>query len=137
MTEQADHNDSVKISEGRSRHEDPRATKVGAFMRKYHLDEPPQILQAAAGELSLVGQRAILEVYKEHLQEEWSPERFESWMANYGIGKKGITGVYQVFGPEKRHDKSRYHMDLFYTKHASLGFDIYLLYKTFRKIVGV
>ncbi len=136
MIKHADKHDSVAVSEGKNHHEDPRSTKFGSFMRKYHLDELPQLFQVVLGQMSAVGNRPILPKYAEHLENRWSKERFQSWINDYGKGKKGLTGVYQVFGPEKRHDESRYHMDMFYTKHASLGFDLYLLWRTVKKVIN-
>lgn len=136
MIKHADHPDSWTIAEGRNHYEDPRSTKFGRFMRKYHLDELPQVFQVVRGEMSTVGNRPILPSYKELLLARWSKGRFISWISNYGKGKKGITGVYQVFGPEKRHDQSRYHMDMFYTSHASLGFDLYILWRTVKRVIG-
>ncbi len=137
MVRNADKTDSLKVSEGKNHYHDPRATKFGVFMRKYHLDELPQLFQAVAGQMSLVGNRPVLPQYAEHLSKKWSKERFRSWINDYGKGKKGVTGIYQVFGPERRHDESRFHMDMMYTRRASLGLDIYILWKTIRRVAGV
>jgi lipopolysaccharide/colanic/teichoic acid biosynthesis glycosyltransferase len=137
MVRHAERHDSLAVSEGKNHYDDPRATRLGSFMRRYHLDELPQIFQVVLGQMTLVGNRPILPKYAEHLSKRWSKERFQKWICDYGKGRKGITGIYQVFGPQKRHDESRFHMDTLYTRCASLGLDLYILWRTLRREIGV
>ncbi len=135
MVDGAHKQDSIKVSEGKLAHEDPRVTKFGAFMRRSHLDELPQVFQAVIGQMSLVGNRPILPQYADHLSKAWSRKRYRKWITDYGKGKKGVTGLYQVFGPQKRHDQSRFGHDMFYTRNASLGLDLYILWKTIGRVL--
>jgi lipopolysaccharide/colanic/teichoic acid biosynthesis glycosyltransferase len=125
--------ESTPDTDGRNHFEHPRATKFGLFLRRFHLDELPQLFQVLWGTLSMVGNRPVLPKYSEYLSKIWSKKRFDSWITNYGKSKSGVTGVYQVFGPKIRNEKSRYHMDMFHTGHASLGFDLYILWRTIRR----
>lgn len=135
MVDGAHKQDSIAVSEGKPAHQDPRVTKFGAFMRRSHLDELPQVFQAVIGQMSLVGNRPILPQYADHLSKVWSKRRYQKWICDYGKGRKGVTGLYQVFGPEKRHDQSRFSHDMFYTRNASLGLDLYILWKTIGRVL--
>lgn len=135
MIKHAEKMDSVAISEGKNHYEDPRSTNVGVFLRKFHLDELTQVFQILLDQMSVVGNRPILPKYAEHLANRWSEARYRDWIGNYGKGKPGLTGAYQVFGPDKRHDEKRYHWDMFYTRNASLGFDLYILWKTVGRVL--
>ena len=97
---------------------DPRITRLGRFLRKYSLDELPQLINVVKGEMSLVGPRPPLpnEVAK---YDTWQMRRLEV--------KPGITCLWQVRG---RSDLSFYKWvkwDLWYIDHWSLGLDLMIL----------
>ena len=112
---------------------DSRATPVGHFLRRFHLDELPQVFNVLRGEMSLVGPR---------------PERpcFVSFLRrlvpNYNLRhcvKPGITGLAQVFYPygasvEDACEKLRY--ELYYARHISLGLDLRALAKTISVVLA-
>lgn len=100
---------------------DPRVTRLGAWLRKYSLDEMPQLVNVAKGEMSLVGPRMIT-----------PPE-----LAKYGpyrelllSVKPGLTGRWQVEGRQDVSYAERVRMDVDYITHWSLWLDFLILLKT-------
>jgi exopolysaccharide biosynthesis polyprenyl glycosylphosphotransferase len=103
------------------RPDDPRVTKVGHFLRRYSLDELPQLINVIKGEMSLVGPRPEM---------PWLVDRYESWQRKRFAVPQGITGWWQING---RSDKPM-HMnpedDLYYVYNYSLWLDIQILLRT-------
>lgn len=105
---------------------DPRVTKVGRILRKYSLDELPQLFNALKGDMSIVGNRPLPLYEAEMLTTDESVERF--------MAPAGITGLWQV---EKRgdngsmSDQERINLDIDYAKNYSMWMDIKILFKTF------
>ncbi|OOF51070.1 UDP-phosphate galactose phosphotransferase [Rodentibacter trehalosifermentans] len=100
---------------------DPRITKVGAFLRKTSLDELPQLFNVLKGEMSLVGPRPIV-------QEEL--ERYEENVDYYLMAKPGMTGLWQVSGRNDVDYDTRVYFDAWYVKNWSLWNDVAILFKT-------
>ena len=100
---------------------DPRITKVGAFIRKTSLDELPQLFNVLKGEMSLVGPRPII---KDEL------ERYEDNVDYYLMAKPGMTGLWQVSGRNDVDYETRVYFDSWYVKNWSLWNDIAILFKT-------
>lgn len=100
---------------------DPRITKVGAFIRKTSLDELPQLFNVLKGEMSLVGPRPII---KDEL------ERYEEDVDYYLMAKPGMTGLWQVSGRNDVDYETRVYFDAWYVKNWSLWNDIAILFKT-------
>jgi len=105
---------------------DPRVTRVGRILRKYSLDEFPQFFHVLRGDLSLVGPRTI---------------RCEEG-ARYGVllpkllsFKPGLTGFWQVMGRQLTTYEERVRMDMFYIDHWSLWLDVWIIAKTFWKVL--
>lgn len=105
--------------------EDPRVTRVGAFMRRYSLDEFPQLINVLKGEMSLVGPRPIV-------KEEAG--KFGEWLSKRLSTKPGMTGFWQVGGRQETSYEERVRMDLFYIDYWSIWLDIILLLKTIWKV---
>nr|WP_243839555.1 sugar transferase [Shouchella lehensis] len=107
-------------------HEDPRITKLGAFLRKTSLDELPQIINVLKGEMSLVGPRPVvkpeLEEYGDHL------DKFLSV-------KPGVTGYWQVSGRSDVVYPERVNVELYYVYNRSLKLDIKILFKTVSQVL--
>jgi lipopolysaccharide/colanic/teichoic acid biosynthesis glycosyltransferase len=100
---------------------DPRVTGVGRILRRYSLDELPQLLNVLLGEMSLVGPRPELPALV---------ARYEPWQQQRLSVPQGITGWWQVSG---RSNKAKYlHVedDLYYIRHYSLLFDWQILWRT-------
>ncbi|WP_316844645.1 sugar transferase [Pedobacter psychrodurus] len=104
---------------------DPRVTKIGAFIRKYSLDELPQLLNVIKGDMSLVGNRPLpLYEAKALTSDEWAL-RF--------LAPAGLTGLWQVSrrGNREMSERERKKLDNFYAKKYSLRFDVAILIATF------
>lgn len=100
---------------------DPRVTKVGAFLRKTSLDEIPQLLNVLTGDMSLVGPRPYM------VTEKGKIDRKSSLVLAV---KPGITGLWQVSGRSEIDFETRVDMDVWYMKNWSLWNDIAILFKT-------
>jgi exopolysaccharide biosynthesis polyprenyl glycosylphosphotransferase len=109
--------------------EDPRRTRLGSFLRRWSLDELPQLWNVLRGDMSLVGPRPERPVFV---------HRFEERVADYYDRhrvKSGITGWAQVHG--HRGDtpiEQRTRLDLFYVENWSLGLDLRILVMTVRAV---
>ncbi len=101
--------------------EDPRVTRVGRFLRRWSLDELPQLLNVLRGEMSLVGPRMLT-------PEEIS--RYGRWALNLLTVKPGITGLWQVSGRADLPYSERVRLDLFYIRNYSLWLDLAILAQT-------
>lgn len=128
--------ENLQIARGLEPSQDPRNTKLGAFMRKYQLEELPQVFQVIQGKLSVMGVRPNTQYGFDNLQEVWSNERYNRWTDVYHCAQLGVSGLYQVFGSNLKEDEKRFHLDVFYTKNASLGLNLYLLWKTASRLLG-
>ncbi len=106
---------------------DPRITRVGRFLRRYSIDEMPQILNVLRGEMAIVGPRPAL-------PEEVAayPERALGRLAV----KPGLTGIWQVSGRAEIGFDKMIDMDLAYVNARSILLDIVLVFMTFRAVVG-
>jgi exopolysaccharide biosynthesis polyprenyl glycosylphosphotransferase len=105
---------------------DPRVTTVGRFLRRWSLDELPQLLNVIAGQMSLVGPRPALPC-EVAMYEEWHRSRLEV--------APGITGAWQVNGRSDLSFDQYVRLDLFYIENWSLSYDFYLLARTLPAMV--
>jgi exopolysaccharide biosynthesis polyprenyl glycosylphosphotransferase len=100
---------------------DPRVTRVGHVLRKYSLDELPQLINVLFHEMSLVGPRMI------------SPEEmanYNRWGINLLTVKPGITGLWQVSGRSDISYEERVRLDMHYIRNWSIWLDLQLLIRT-------
>ena len=106
---------------------DPRVTKTGMLLRKYSLDELPQIINVLKGEMSLVGPRPYLPREKERM----------SYFANTILDTvPGITGLWQVSGRNEITFEGRLELDVWYVRNWSFWQDVVLLFKTVGVVLG-
>lgn len=109
---------------------DPRVTGVGQFIRKYSIDELPQLINILKGDMSIVGNRPLPLYEAELLTQDNSVERF--------IAPAGLTGLWQV---QKRGDagklsaEERKQLDIYYARHHSLWLDIKIIMRTFTAFI--
>lgn len=110
---------------------DPRITRCGAFLRRFSLDELPQLINVFLGEMSLVGPRPYLE-------REFKNELKESSGFKYYIllVPPGITGLWQVSGRSDVSPEERVRMDVYYINNWTLWLDIFLLLKTIPAVLA-
>jgi lipopolysaccharide/colanic/teichoic acid biosynthesis glycosyltransferase len=105
---------------------DPRVTELGRILRKYSVDELPQLFNVLRGQMSLVGPRMIT-----------APE-----LGKYGQYKKvlmtvkpGLTGYWQVHGRQEVSYEERVRMDVYYITHWTLKMDLKLLLLTPLRVI--
>ncbi len=109
---------------------DPRITRIGRFIRKYSIDELPQLINILRGDMSVVGNRPLPLYEAEKLTTDYYIDRF--------MGPSGLTGLWQV---EKRGDsgklspEERKQLDIFYAKNYSFWLDIKVIFRTFAAFV--
>jgi lipopolysaccharide/colanic/teichoic acid biosynthesis glycosyltransferase len=101
--------------------DDPRVTSVGRLLRRYSLDELPQIFNVLRGEMSLVGPRPLI-LEEDQYVEDWARKRLEL--------KPGITGLWQVLGRSDIPFEDMTKLDYLYVTSWSLKEDIRLVVLT-------
>lgn len=102
-----------------------RLTETGKFLRKYSLDELPQLINVIKGDISLVGPRPLLMEYNDLYNDE-QRRRLDV--------KPGITGWAQVNGRNALSWEEKFELDVWYVDHQSFMLDIYILYITVIKV---
>lgn len=107
---------------------DPRITPIGRFIRKYSIDEMPQLFNVLKGEMSIVGPRAYF-VEELDVQQHNFPYT-EKFVKETLTVKPGITGYWQVTGRSEVHFDKRIQMDAYYARKKTILFDILILLKT-------
>ena len=110
--------------------DDPRITKVGYFIRKFSIDELPQLFNILKGDMSVVGNRPLPLYEAEQLTSDEYIERF--------MGPAGLTGLWQV---EKRgtegilSPEERKQLDIIYARKFSFWLDIKIILRTFTAFI--
>ncbi len=100
---------------------DPRVTGAGKFLRRWSLDEIPQLLNILKGEMSLVGPRPEIPP----LVADYSP-----WQRRVLSVKPGLTGFPQVMGRDDLALETKLRLDNYYTGHSSFCFDLWIIWRT-------
>jgi Undecaprenyl-phosphate galactose phosphotransferase WbaP len=106
---------------------DPRITGIGAFLRKYSIDELPQLLNILKGEMSLVGPRPIMVNQR---------EMYGPGYHDYTQIRPGVTGLWQVSGRNHTTFARRTELDMEYIQRWSLWLDVYIIFHTFKEVVS-
>jgi exopolysaccharide biosynthesis polyprenyl glycosylphosphotransferase len=101
--------------------EDPRITRIGRWLRRYSVDELPQLINVLKGEMSLVGPRPPLAA-EVAAYEDWQLDRLEV--------RPGITGLWQVSGRSNLSFDEYVRLDLFYIENWSIAYDLFIVAKT-------
>ena len=107
--------------------DDPRVTRVGALLRRFSLDEVPQVLNVLHGEMSLVGPRPLPIRDYEKLQ-PWHRKRYNVL--------PGITGLWQISGRSELTFDDLVRLDFYYLENWSIWMDITILLKTIPAVFG-
>ena len=109
---------------------DPRITRVGHFIRKYSIDELPQLFNILKGDMSVVGNRPLSLYEAELLTSDEYVQRF--------MGPAGLTGLWQVEkrgGAGKMSAEERKQLDIKYAKEFSFGMDMRIIIRTFTAFI--
>ncbi|MCW3841971.1 sugar transferase [Micromonospora yasonensis] len=106
--------------------DDPRVTRVGRLLRKWSLDELPQLANVLLGQMSLVGPRPPLPT---------EVARYEGDVARRLLVKPGMTGLWQVSGRSDLSWEDGIRLDLYYVENWSLAADLTILWKTFGAVL--
>jgi exopolysaccharide biosynthesis polyprenyl glycosylphosphotransferase len=106
--------------------DDPRLTPVGRFLRRFSLDELPQLVNVVRGQMSLVGPRPLPERDFELLA-DWHRKRY--------LVLPGITGLWQVSGRSELDFDDLVHLDFIYLERWSLALDLAILLKTIPAVI--
>jgi lipopolysaccharide/colanic/teichoic acid biosynthesis glycosyltransferase len=101
---------------------DPRVTRAGRFLRKYSIDEMPQLINVIRGEMSLVGPRPLPEYHHDLLSENLRDMR--------GTLRPGLTGMWQVEGRSASGTVGMEQWDAYYIHNWSVWLDIYIMLRT-------
>ncbi|MEV4626288.1 sugar transferase [Micromonospora sp. NPDC049523] len=107
--------------------DDPRVTRVGKFLRKWSLDELPQLANVLFGHMSLVGPRPPLPS---------EVARYDGDVARRLLVKPGMTGLWQVSGRSDLTWEDGIRLDLYYVENWSLAADLTILWKTFGAVIN-
>jgi len=100
---------------------DPRVTLAGKFLRRWSLDELPQLFNIVRGEMSLVGPRPEIPP----LVADYSP-----WQRRVLLVKPGLTGFPQVMGRDDLALETKLRLDNYYIGHRSFCFDLWIIWRT-------
>ncbi|WP_415856190.1 sugar transferase [Sinomonas sp. G460-2] len=107
--------------------DDPRVTRVGRFMRRYSIDELPQLVNVLKGEMSLVGPRPPLPA---------EVATYDRSAHRRLLVKPGLTGLWQVSGRSDLSWDDSIRLDLYYVENWSMVQDVVILFRTFRAVFG-
>ncbi|MFI9640986.1 sugar transferase [Micromonospora sp. NPDC051925] len=106
--------------------DDPRVTRIGRLLRKWSLDELPQLVNVLMGQMSLVGPRPPLPS---------EVARYDGDVARRLLVKPGMTGLWQVSGRSDLSWEDGIRLDLYYVENWSLAADLTILWKTFGAVL--
>lgn len=115
-----------ELAEKHKLKDDPRITRVGNFLRKYSLDELPQLFNVIRYEMSLVGPRII---HPDEMSE------YQRWGLNLLTVRPGLTGLWQVSGRSDLTYQERIRLDMHYIRNWSIWLDFQLLWQTIPAVI--
>ena len=101
-------------------------TRIGRFLRKYKIDELPQLFNVLIGDMSIVGPRPLMPVYLDN---------YHGWERAKFAEKPGMTGYAQVNGNGYLSRKERSYYDVFYSKNLNFWLDIKIIFLTIKVII--
>ncbi|WP_314323880.1 sugar transferase [Paenarthrobacter ilicis] len=107
--------------------DDPRVTRIGKFIRRYSIDELPQLINVLRGDMSLVGPRPPLPM---------EVEAYDDYAHRRLMVKPGLTGPWQVSGRSDLSWDDSIRLDLYYVENWSMVQDLIYLLRTFRAVTG-
>ena len=102
-----------------------RITRYGSFLRKYSIDELPELFNILKGDMSFIGPRPLLDKYL---------SRYSEFQLQRHNVKPGLTGLAQVNGRNQISWKNRFRYDVFYVRNVSAKLDMKILFHTFKVV---
>ena len=124
---------SMKVSDNNevmpTLEDDDRVTNIGKIIRKYHIDEIPQLLNILIGDMSLVGPRPERKEHVELYTKEISEFQYRSKV------KSGLTGLAQIYGKYNTSAIDKLKLDLIYIKKCGFIFDLELILRTLKVLI--
>lgn len=105
---------------------DPRITRIGRFLRRYSIDELPQLWNVIKGDMSLVGPRPPLAS---------EVRSYDRWVHRRLLVKPGITGLWQVSGRSNLSWDDSVRLDLYYVENWSMTADLVIMWRTVRAVI--
>ncbi|MDX6749504.1 sugar transferase [Geminicoccaceae bacterium 1502E] len=115
----------ARDAQGRLLHDSERLVPFGLFLRRWSLDEWPQIFNVLKGDVSLVGPRPLIRRYL---------PRYTERQRQRHLVRPGMTGLAQVSGRSAISWEKRFELDIFYVENCSLFLDLKILFLTFRRL---
>jgi exopolysaccharide biosynthesis polyprenyl glycosylphosphotransferase len=106
---------------------DPRITRIGSVIRRFSIDELPQLLNVVRGEMSLVGPRP---------QQAWEVATYTDWEDRRLRVRPGMTGLWQVSGRSQLSFDEAIRLDLYYVDNWSMVSDLVIMAKTVKAVFG-
>lgn len=106
--------------------DDPRITRIGRWLRRYSIDEFPQLINVLIGDMSMVGPRPEMPFLVDKYQ-EWERRRLEV--------KPGVTGLWQIVGRKNLPLSFNIEYDFYYIMNQSFFFDVVILFKTVPAVI--
>ncbi len=107
--------------------DDPRVTKIGRYLRKFSIDELPQLFNVLKGDMSLVGPRPLPPSDFEKVD---APDEFWDAVKERALVKPGMTGLWQISGRSEIKFNEMILLDLYYVENHSILFDLEILFET-------
>ena len=107
--------------------DDPRITRIGGVIRRYSIDELPQLINVITGDMSLVGPRP---------QQAWEVETYTDWEDRRLRVRPGMTGLWQVSGRSQLSFDEAIRLDLYYVDNWSMLADLVIMARTVRAVFG-
>ena len=105
---------------------DPRVTRVGKLLRRFSIDELPQLINVLRGEMSLIGPRPNLPSEVDH---------YEDWMFKRLSVCPGLTGLWQVSGRSDLTFEEMVLLDIYYVENWTMGLDLNILLRSVPAVV--
>lgn len=116
----------AETSDGAFKLDDPRVTKVGGFLRRFSVDELPQLANVFNGTMSLVGPRPSL---------DWELELYQEEHRRRAAAVPGCSGLWQVSGRNRLSTNEMLDLDLDYVDNWTLGRDLSILFRTLPAVI--
>lgn len=120
------YSDALLYAEAPQGNNDSRVTRAGRFLRRYSLDELPQLWNVFKGEMSIVGPRPEM---------PFLVERYNEWQRQRLLVKPGITGLWQILGRKDLPLSENLEYDFYYIHHRSFLLDLVIILKTIPAII--